>query len=225
MSNPTPAADGQIRVFWSSRSPFVRNVMITLHEVGLADHIEAVPVVVNGINVVPELEVLNPLAQIPTVEFPNGIVLYDSRVIVDYLNAVYGGGRLIPVEYPARLDVLRRAALAQGLTEKAMRWLLERFRPETGRSEELMVALARTVELTLDEMETEAANWTEVPVDAGHIGTAAILGYLDFRFAAIAWRETRPNLAAWHEEFSKRPSYTATEFVDSLAKAPAPVKV
>jgi glutathione S-transferase len=157
---------------------------------------------------------LNPLGQIPALVDIDGTTVSDSTAIIDFLDAKFGNRSLLPVDYPRRLDVLRRTAIAQGIKEKSIRWISERLRPEEHRDAELVTGIARTLKNGLDALEADAARWKDMPVDAGHIGLAAALGYLDFRFAQVAWRNGRPALAAWHRSFAQRPSYIATEFVD-----------
>jgi glutathione S-transferase len=212
----TQASGGtaRMRLQWSSRSPFVRKVLIAAHELGVGDEIELVPAFVTGKIPVPDVEAQNPLGQIPTLVDIDGTTVFDSTAIIDYLDTKFGNGRLLPKEYPRRLDVLRRTAIAQGIKEKSIRWISERLRPEEHRDAELITGIARTLNNGLNALEADAARWTDMPVDAGHIGLAAALGYLDFRFAQVAWRTDRPALEAWHRGFAQRPSYIATEFVD-----------
>ena len=212
----TEASGGvqRLRLLWSSRSPFVRKVLIAAHELGIGDRIDLVSSFVTGKIPVPDVEALNPIGQIPTLVDVDGTIVFDSTVIIDYLDAKFGNGRLLPATYPLRLDVLRRTALAQGIKEKSIRWLGERLRPEEHRDTDLIVGLARTLNNCLDALEIDAPRWNDMPVDAGHIGLAAALGYLDFRFAQVAWRTNRPALERWHQRFAQRPSYIVTEFVD-----------
>jgi glutathione S-transferase len=192
----------------------VRKVLIAAHELGVGDKIELVSAFVTGKIAVPDVEALNPLGQIPALVDIDGTTVFDSTAIIDYLDAKFGNRSLLPVDYPRRLDVLRRTAIAQGIKEKSIRWISERLRPEEHRDAELITGIARTLKNGLDALEADAARWKDMPVDAGHIGLAAALGYLDFRFAQVAWRNGRPALEAWHRSFAQRPSYIATEFVD-----------
>ncbi|MEQ1649001.1 MAG: glutathione S-transferase family protein, partial [Hyphomicrobiaceae bacterium] len=204
----------KMRLLWSSRSPFVRKVLIAAHELGLGDRIELVSAFVTGKIPVPDVEALNPIGQIPTLVDVDGATVFDSTAIIDYLDTKFGSGLLLPRTYPQRLDVLRRVALAQGIKEKSIRWISERLRPEEHRDTELITGITRTLNNCLDSLETDAARWKDMPIDAGHVGLAAALGYLDFRFAQVSWRTRRPALETWHKTFAQRPSYIATEFVD-----------
>jgi glutathione S-transferase len=204
----------RMRLLWSSRSPFVRKVLIAAHELGVGARIDLVPAFVSGKIPVPDVEALNPIGQIPTLVDVDGTTVFDSTTIIDYLDSKYGSGRLLPATYPLRLDVLRRTAVAQAIKEKSIRWISERLRPEEHRDAELIVGITRTLNNSLDALEVDAARWQDMSVDAGHIGLAAALGYLDFRFAQVSWRTNRPALETWHKGFAQRASYIATEFVD-----------
>jgi glutathione S-transferase len=208
-------------MLWSSRSPFARKAMIAAHELGIADRIDLVPVIVSGKIPVPHVEAHNPIGQIPTLIEADGTTVFDSTAIIDYLDAKFGNRSLLPVDYPRRLDVLRRTAMAQGIKEKSLRWILETPRPEVHRDAELIVAIQRTLQNVLNSLEPDATRWMDMPVDAGHIGLAAALGYLDFRFAKVAWRTGRPALESWHQSFATRPSYSATEYVDPKKAVPS----
>ena len=207
------------RLYWSSRSPFVRKALIAAHEVGVGDRIELIETYVTGKLAVPEIEAVNPLGQLPTLVTATGEIVFGSDTIIDFLDSVYGGHRLIPTDYPRRLDVLRRTAIAQGMKEKLLRWLLMRASPPALKDEDQIAAYSRSLDISLAALEASVAEWGDQPVDAGHVGLAAALGYMDFRFAAHGWRENRPGLSAWHATFAARPSYILTEFVDPKAQA------
>ncbi len=209
-----PGGLAPMRLYWSSRSPFVRKVMIAAHELGVADRIETIPIMVTGAIPVPELERFNPLGQIPTLLVGDGVVVADSDVIIEFLDSHFGAGRLVPGDYPRRLDVLRRSALAQGALEKCLRWRGELARPAERREQKFIDGHSRSVAICLAAIEADAPRWTAMPIDAGHVGLAALLGYLDFRFAGYAWRGEHPLTAAWHAGFAQRPSYALTQFVD-----------
>lgn len=200
-----------LRLFWSSRSPFARKVMVAAHELGIAGRIETVRVVVSG--TAPNEAVLhhNPLGQIPTLLLEDGSALFDSAVIVDYLDHAFGEHRLLPRDGAARFAVLRLQAIGDGMMENSVRRLGERSRGALGsaaHAEGHRLKLGRA----LDRMEQEAASLASV--DAGSIAVACGLGHLDFRFADDDWRTARPRLAAWYADFAARPSMQATAHRD-----------
>src|SRR4051794_39941677 len=114
-----------MRLYWSSRSPFVRKVMIVAHEHGLAERIERLPIVVSMMNTGRSLLPTNPLAKIPTLVLEDGGALYDSSVICEYLDSIGSGPQLFPPAGPARFAALRRAALGTGLMDMLVLWLGE----------------------------------------------------------------------------------------------------
>ena len=99
-------------------SPFGRKVKMAAHIVGVIDRIKIVNA--DTLSAEDDLRQQNPLGKIPTLILDDGRVLYDSRVIVDYLDHLGGGGRVIPVKSPDRFDVLVMQALADGIMDAAM---------------------------------------------------------------------------------------------------------
>jgi glutathione S-transferase len=199
-----------MKLYWSSRSPFVRKVMIAAHELGLADRIETIPVVVALAQPNADVMAVNPLNKIPTLVTDDGTVLFDSAAICEYLDSLHGGGTLFPAAPAARWSALRWHALGNGMLDALILWRTERTRPEAQRSQAMLDAFARKIEATLALLEREAADLAAAPVTIGAIGVGAALGYLDFRFADVAWRTGRPRLAAWYETFAQLPSMRAT---------------
>ena len=199
---------------WSPRSPYVRKVMIVAHELGLAARIAPVRTVVGG--TVPHRELMRraPLGKIPVLELVDGTVLYDSPVICEYLDTLHAGARLFPEAWPARGTALRRLALGDGMLDVALAWLGERFRPADRQSAPHMALWREKLLACVDALEAEAPALAADPFGIGHVGIGVALGYLDFRFAELAWREGRPRLAAWQEGFDARASVRANLPVD-----------
>jgi len=119
-----------MQIFHSAASPFVRKCLVAAHELGLADRIERVPGAAHPVKRDPTIVARNPLGKVPTLIADDGTVLYDSRVICEYLNELCGGA-LLPRQGPARWRVLVDQALADGICDAA---ILARFetalRPE-----------------------------------------------------------------------------------------------
>lgn len=198
-----------MQLFYSGASPFVRKCLVAAHELGLAGRIELLPANAHPIQRDRTIVARNPLGKVPTLITDDGAVLYDSRVICEYLDTL-GNGRLIPREGPARWDVLVLQSLADGISDAAV---LARYetavRPEAIRWNEWTTGQLDKVTCALDELESRAGKFGE-RVDLGTIAFGAALGYLDFRFASLAWRATRPQASAWYERFGERPSMVAT---------------
>jgi glutathione S-transferase len=203
-----------MKLLWSSRSPFVRKVMVAAHETGLAGRIVTERVVVAANKPNAGVMGLNPLNKILTLVLDDGSVLYDSRVICEYFDALHDGPRLIPAAGAARWPVLRRQALGDGLMEVIVLRLGEQNRPQEAQSESHLAAYRLKIASALDRVEVEDIGPAATP-DIGQIAIGCALGHLDFRFAADDWRAGRSRLTAWYAEFARRPSMRATEYVDA----------
>jgi glutathione S-transferase len=203
-----------MKLLWSSRSPFVRKVMVAAHEVGIAGRIRTERVVVAANNPNPDVMAVNPLSKIPTLVLDDGTALYDSRVICEYFDSLHTGPKLFPAEPAARWTALRRQALGDGLMEALVLRLGEQSRSPEARSEKHLAAYRLKIATTLDRLESEVERLAEPP-GIGHIAIGCALAHLDFRFAADNWRAGRAGLARWHAGFARRPSMQATEFVDA----------
>lgn len=202
-----------MKLLWSSRSPFVRKVMVATHEIGLAHcvSIERVVVAANKPNA--GVMALNPLNKIPTLVLEDGTVLYDSRVICEYLDTLHDGPKLFPPTKTARWPVLRRQALGDGLMEVIVLRLGEQNRPQETQSESHLASYRLKITSALDRIESEGIGAASPP-DIGHIAIGCALGHLDFRYSGDDWRADRPTLSDWYAEFASRPSMRATEYAD-----------
>ena len=189
-------------------SPFGRKVKIAAHVVGVIDRIKIVNA--DTLSAEDDLRQQNPLGKIPTLILDDGRVLYDSRVIVEYLDHLGGSGRLLPTHSPDRFDVLVMQSLADGIMDAAILQIYElRFRDEDRREQKWVSHQAGKVERALVTLEAHPPYLSPVP----HIGTIAVacaLGYLDLRFDGT-WRNHYPRLVAWLDDFSARvPSFAVT---------------
>lgn len=192
----------------SPASPFGRKVKIAAIELGLMDRIEIVPADTN--DPAEALRRQNPLGKIPTLVLEDGTTLFDSRVIVDYLDHL-AGGRIIPPG-EARFAQLRLQALADGLCDAALLQVYEvRYRPEEGRDANWVAHQAGKVSRALEALEAAPPSYPDRP-RIGEIALACALGYLDLRFEG-KWRADHPRLVAWLDAFAaKVPAFEATRF-------------
>ena len=199
-----------MKLFYSATSPFVRKVMVAAIELGLRERIELLPAKAHVINRDRTITAYNPLGQVPTFFTDDGTVLYDSRVIVEYLDAL-GSGKLVPREGAMRWNVLTEHSLADGILNAA---LLVRYetalRPENLRWSDWTASQLDKVTCGLADLEARAGRFGD-RVDLGTIGFGCALGYLDFRFPTLGWRDTRPNATAWFQRFGDRASMAATK--------------
>jgi glutathione S-transferase len=199
---------------WSPRSPYVRKVMIAAHEMGLTDRIRTVRTTVGGTTPHAELMKINPLGKIPTLELEDGTVIYDSPVIIEYLDQLHTGAKLFPSAWPERLTALRRHALGQGMLDSALPLLGEGFRPAERQSEPHKALWRAKLRASVAALESEADALASSGFTVGHLAIGVALAYLDFRFSDLAWRDGHPKLAGWHETFDGRPSVRANPPVD-----------
>jgi glutathione S-transferase len=198
-----------LKIFYSPASPFVRKCLVAAHELGLRDRIELLPSTANPVAPDRTLVASNPLGKVPALLLDDGTVLFDSRVICEYLNA-QAGGDLIPREGPARWTALSEQSLADGMSDAAVLARYETaMRPEALRWTDWTTGQVAKINAGLDEFEARASRFGN-RVDLGTIAFACALGYVDLRFAALNWRAARPQAAAWYERFGGRESMVTT---------------
>ncbi|HZH27910.1 MAG TPA: glutathione S-transferase [Azospirillaceae bacterium] len=197
-----------MRLRYSPTSPYVRKVVMTAIELGLNDRIEREAT--DAWSSETTLPRDNPLGKVPALVTDDGMVLYDSPVICEYLDARAGGGKLFPSAGAARWKALRFQALGDGMCDAAILCRLERnMRPADKRWDVWESRQLGAVTRGLDTLETMAAD-LEGPTTIGTLSVLATLGYLDFRFADLNWRQRCPKLAAWFAKASDRPSFRDT---------------
>lgn len=198
-----------MKLFSSGASPYARKVAVAAHEAGLIDRIEIVAATVSPVSLNPDVAAANPLAKVPTLVLDDGQALYDSRVIVEYLDHL-SGGRLVPAG-DDRWRVLRDQAAADGLMDAALLARYERaLRPAELRWAEWDAGQIGKIERALDLFEAEFRAAPDAP-RIGDIALACALSYLDFRFSDLGWRKGRPKLTAFAEAFDARPSMQSTQ--------------
>ena len=209
-----------MRLYHSPTSPYVRKVMVLLHETGTLDRVTLVPG--SGTPIDPGQAPLdaNPLGKVPALDRPDGPAIYDSRVICRYLDATFGTGRY--PESPRLWDTLTIEATADGILDAALLMVYEtRIRPEDRRFAPWVEGQWAKIDRALDTLETRWIGHLTGPLDAGktdpghidmgQIAVACALGYVDFRHAARNWRKGRPRLAAFAAAMALRPSMQATQ--------------
>lgn len=204
-------AIGAMKLFHSFASPFVRKVLVSAHELGVAGAIEVVTVGTTPVSPDASLATSNPLAKLPTLVLDDGSTLFDSPVICEYLDTTHGARRLVPAAGPERWRVRRTEALADGVLDAAVLIRYEtHLRPEPLRWADWIDQQSEKVRRSLDLLEGEVDTWG-AELDLGQIAVACALGYLDFRQPVSGHRDGRPRLLAWYERFRQRASMQATE--------------
>ncbi|KAA2312673.1 glutathione S-transferase [Pseudooceanicola sediminis] len=195
-----------MKLHWSPRSPYVRKVMITLHETGRLSEVTQVRTVVSA-HEPPNPEILrdNPLGKIPALVTEEG-VLFDSRVICTWLDK---DGALLADSVQAR----RWQALADGATEILLAWRTELTRP-SGPWQPLTDSYRTKIRAVMATLEGEAQLLADVDFGAGHVALVCYLGQLDFRWPDCNWRCAFPRLAQVAATWEARPSVRATAVRD-----------
>jgi glutathione S-transferase len=198
-----------MKLIASLTSPYARKVRIALAEKKIEyDLIEESPW--KAETTVPNY---NPLGKVPVFVLDDGTTLFDSRVIVDYLDTMSPVSRLIPEPNRQRIVVKRWEALADGICDAAVAIVLENKRATRQQSKDWLDRQRRKVDLGLKELASELGDKTWCNGEAyslADIATGCALGYLDLRHAAIDWRAAYPNLVKLAVRLAKRPSFAET---------------
>jgi glutathione S-transferase len=197
-----------MKIYFSPTSPYVRKCMVSAHELGLVDRIELLPSNAHPVQRDAQIIASNPLGKVPTLITDDGSVLYDSRVICEYLDDL-AGGSLFPRTGAARWAALTLQALADGMLDAA---LLARYeqaaRPEALRWSDWVDGQLDKVATSLAALERTTAA-LERRVDIGTLALGCALGYLDLRFGGLNWRQRYPGVARWEAGFCQRASMQA----------------
>ncbi len=205
----TVESSPNLKLITSQTSPYARKVRIALLEKKIeCEMVEASPWT-------PDTPVPghNPLGKVPVLLLDDGTAVYDSRVIVEYLDATSPVSRLIPEPSRQRIVVRRWEALADGICDAAAAIVLERKRPARQQSKEWIERQQAKIERGLGEF---ARDLNDKPWCNGEgysladIATGCALGYLDLRHPAIDWRGEYSNLAKLAEKLGKRASFIDT---------------
>ena len=196
----------------SPASPYARKVRIAADLLGLSEKIELRDVDLN--DPADSIRVQNPLGKIPALVLADGTVYYDSRVIVEYLDHLSGGGHIVPRDTKARFEALRLQALCDGLLDACLLLVYEgRYRPPEMHVQSWLDRQSDKVKRGLAVLEA-APPKLQPSIDlpnVGQITLSCLLGYRDLRFAG-SWRKEYPKLVAWLDEFAAQvPAFNATK--------------
>ena len=195
----------------SGPSPFVRKVRIAASLLDLADKIELQPADLNDSSDTVRRQ--NPLGKVPVLIAEDGSAYYDSRVILDYLDHLAGGGRIVPREAKARFAALTLQALCDGITDASLLIVYEgRYRPADKRVDSWVERQAEKAARGLAALEAAPPRLDPLP-DVGQISLACMLGYRDLRFDGT-WRKDHPRLVAWLDKFAAQvPAFAETRHI------------
>ena len=196
-----------MKLYYNKRSPYARKAIITAYEKGIDHQLDLI--LVDLANKSDDFLQANPIGLIPALITDNGEIYYSSQVICEYIDAVSGPAFLYPEDRSAGLRQRNLIALADGLTDVVVKYMLEGFRPAELQSEAMKSKHLVGVDRTITEI---AKRLPEFDMDctpaAIALGTA--LGYLEFRFPQHTWKAQYSALAAWYDPFLQRPSMQKT---------------
>jgi len=194
----------------SPSSPFVRKIRIAASVLGLDNEIAIEPA--DTVNPSDTVRQQNPLGKIPTLVLEDGMVLFDSRVILDYLDHRAGGGAIVPKDPGARFAALRLQALADGIMDASILLVYEgRWRASERHEPKWLEHQAGKIARALASLEVAMDGAPAAVPSVGDIALACALGYRDFRFDGT-WRKGHPRLVAWLDQFAARvPAFAATK--------------
>jgi glutathione S-transferase len=193
----------------SPTSPYVRKVRIALAEKKIEYQIRDASPWEPGNPVHNH----SPLGKVPVLVLDDGTQLFDSRVIVEYIDTVSPVSRLIPEPNRQRIEVKRWEALADGICDATQAIVLERRRPAKQQNPDWIERQRQKIAAGVAELarELEEKTWCNGEAySLADIATGCALGYLDLRYAELDWRREYPNLARLADKLAKRPSFQET---------------
>ncbi|QEL65597.1 glutathione S-transferase [Oryzomicrobium terrae] len=198
-----------MKLFGTHTSPYARKVRIVLAEKKI-DYDLVIDAPRSPDSAVP---LHNPLGRIPVLVLDDQTPVFDSPVIVEYLDNVTPNNKLMPQPNRERMEVKRWEALADGLLDSAVAIRNESLRKAKEQNAEWIAlhrsAIDRTLAFMAEEL-GEKAYCMGTHFGLADIAVGCALGYLDFRFAELDWRQTHPNLARLYEKLEQRPSFQET---------------
>jgi glutathione S-transferase len=199
-----------MKLLYQTHSPYARKVLVMAHEAGIADRLDVVHHETSPTRRNETVYAANPLGKVPVLICDDGVALFDSIVICEYLDGLHDGPRLIPAEGRERFLALRLQAIAQGILDAgiSVRWDVER-RPAALRWQAMADGQTEKLMAAYDFVEREVD--LEGPPDIGKIALATALSWIDFRDLP-GLNQDHPRLSRWSHAFGQRPSMTATDY-------------
>ncbi len=194
-------------------SPFVRKVRVVLAEKKI-DYEFVIDSPWDATSGVPDI---NPLGKVPVLILDDSTVLFDSGVIVEYIDSVAPNNKLMPESNRERAEVKRWAALADGICDAAAQIFLERKRPSLQRSQEWIDRQYGKIARGCEYMSNDLGNGAYClgkQYTLGDVSVGCALGYLEFRLPEVNWRERYANLARLYDKLMQRPA-----FIDTVPQA------
>ena len=194
-----------MKLYYSPTSPYVRKVVACAIVRGLDGRIEkhasnphASPA---------DLVADNPLSKVPCLVTDDGMSLFGSQLICEYLDSLGEELPLFPAKGASRWRALKFQSLGDGILDAAVPCRGEQGKPAEAARDAQIARYKEAMKRTVDTLEADPPHKT---VDIGSIAVACALGYLDFRFGSDPWREGHPKLAAWYEAFARNKGIAET---------------
>jgi glutathione S-transferase len=195
-----------MKLSFSPASPFARKVRIAAIELGLIDKIEFMPATVAPGRPNDEYSKITPLKKLPVLILDDGDVILDSYVIIEYLDELAGGGKLIPASGAKRWKVKSDHSLLQGMLDSMLLCRYERMvRPKELHWQAWSDDHWHRAWSGMKHFE-DHPEMLSGPFDISQIGLVCVLGYADFRFADCGWRKAYPKLDVFYQKMLERPS-------------------
>ncbi len=200
-----------MKLIGSLTSPYVRKVRVVLAEKKLDYQFLLEDVWTSDV-----VQQANPLCKVPVLVMEGGEAVFDSRVIVEYLDTLSPVSRLIPPTGRERVEIRTWEALADGLMDASVLARLEATWPGRAEAQRSQAWIDRQMTKVHAALKAFGQGLGEKPYCTGiHLTLADLavgcaLGYLDFRFPEIDWRTQHPNLKRLHDKLSARPSFIDT---------------
>jgi len=194
-----------MKLTFGGPSPYVRKVVACAIKRGIFSKIEQLKIGTTD----PALLQYNPLSKIPTFITDDGMAIYDSPVICEYLDSVGSAPKLFPPTGPARWKALTQSALGDGILDASQPRRREVALPQDDGRKAYIELQQGKVKRAVDLLEKEAGTLGDLTT-IGEITIGCALGYLDFRFANEPWRPGHPKLEAWYAKVVKLPPLAET---------------
>jgi len=198
-----------MKLIGSLTSPYVRKVRIVLAEKKIDYEFE----LDSPWSADSKIAEVNPLGKVPVLILDDSTVLFDSRVIVEYIDSVAPNNKLMPESNRERAEVKRWGAVADGICDAAGLVFIERKRPEAQQSADWIERQLEKITRGLDYMAAQLGdgNWCMgTHFSLSDVSATCALGYLVFRFPEIDWREKHANLARLYDKTMQRPAFADT---------------
>ena len=200
-----------MKLFSRPASPFVRKVRVMARDIGIVDQIDEI-MLASPEEMYAEMPKYNPLGKIPALILDDGTVLYESKVICEYLDSLHDGEKFFPSELNIRWKTLLLQGLADGIGEAIITAWMNKFnRPEKFVYEPAISFQLEKVKRGLLEINGQVGDFNKLG-KIGPLSVACTIGYLDFRFPDLVWRDQNQELAKWYLTFCELPSMKSTEF-------------